>query len=150
MAAHFRSNLQGYISLDPIFMMNLHVYHVLDEDFAHKIFLMYTESGIFVDTFDTIKKRSTDFVMKENRLYRTPKEYVDDFVSFDNLGIGNFNGIFTAYFVFCSLISIVFVIHLIIKIILSRRASIRRWKTDYFDLILQRFLIMKNRIVSCL
>ena len=132
------------MSLDPIFMMNLHIYHVLDEDYAHKIFLMYTESGIFVDTFDTIKKRSTDFVMKENRLYRTPKEYVDDFVSFDNLGIGNFYGIFKAYFVFCSLISIVFVIHLIIKFILSRSASIRRWSTDPLDLILQRFLIMKN------
>ena len=149
MAAHFQSNMQAYISLDPIFMMNQHIYHILDEDFAHKIFLMYTESGIFVDTFDTIKKRSTDFVMKESRLYRTPKEYVDDFVSFDNLGMGNFYGIFKAFFLFCSLISIVFVIHLIIKFILSRSASIRRWKTDYFDLILQRFLIMKNRIVSC-
>ena len=144
MAAHFKSNLQGYISLDPILMMNLHIYNVLDEDFAHEIFLMYTESGLFVDTFDTIKKRSTDFVMKESRLYRTPKEYVDDFVSFDNLGMGNFYGIFKAFFLFCSLISIVFVIHLIIKFILSRSASIRRWTTDSFDLILQRFLIMKN------
>ena len=127
MAAHIKSNMQAYMSLDPIFMMNLHFYHVLDEDFAHKIFLMYTESGIFVDTFDTVKKRSTDFIMKENRFYRTPKEYVDDFVSFDNLGIDNFYGIFKACFVFCSLISIVFVIHLIIKFILSRSASIRRW-----------------------
>ena len=126
------------MSLDPIFMTNLYIYHVLDEDFAHKIFLMHTESGLFVRLFDEMKRNCINFVMKENRIYRTTKEYIDDVVSFDNLGIGNFNGIFKLYFVLCSIISIVFVIHLTIKFILSRSASIRRWTTDPFDLILRR------------
>ena len=125
-------------------MMNQHIYHVLDEDFAHKIFLMYTESGIFVDTFDTIKKRSTDSFMKENRLYHTPKEYVDSFVSFDNLGIGNFNGIFKIYFAFCFIILLVFVIQLIINFISSRKERNRRWTTEFTSIREFKKLFFKN------
>ena len=110
-------------------------------------FSMYMESGLLINAFDSMKRNCINFIMKENRFYRTHKEYVDDVVSFDNLGIGNFYGIFKAYFVFCSLISIVFVIHLIIMFILSKRASIRRWTADFFYQILKRFLIIKNRIV---
>ena len=133
-----------YISLDPIFMTNEHFYHVLDQYSFQNIFSMYMEAGLFINAFDSMKRNCINFIMKENRFYRTHKEYVDDVVSFDNLGIGNFYGIFKAYFVFCSIVLIVFVIHLIINFILSRSASIRRWTTDSFNLILQRFLIMKN------
>ena len=126
-------------------MINLHFYHVLDEDYFHKISLMYLESGLFINAFDSMKKSSTDFMRKENRLYNTPKEYVDDVVSFDNLGIGNFYGIFKAYFVFCSIVLIIFVIHSIVSLILSRRRGI--------DLLIylnfQKFVNMKNVIVSC-
>ena len=83
----------------------------MDEDFAHKLFLMYTESGFYVKLIDQVKKSCVDFIRKENRFYRTLKEYVDDLISFDNLGIGNFYGIFKSYFVFCSIMLIIFVIH---------------------------------------
>ena len=137
-------------------MTNLHLYNVLDEDFVHKFFLMYTESGIYLGSLDSLKKDCFNFIMKENRLYRTPKAYVDDVVSFDNLGIGNFYGIFKAFFLFCSLVLIVFVIHLIIiiinlitiKFILTRKKIIRRWAIDStIYLNFQRLVNLKNRIV---
>ena len=140
-AAHFKSNLLAYISLDPIFMTNEHFYHVLDEDFVHKIFLMYSEAGIYLKLFDSIKKNSFEYFIKENRIYRTPKEYVDDVVSFDNLGIGNFYGIFKVYFFVCS---IVFGIHLTINCMLSRRRRIE----FIIYLNFQRFVNVKNRIIS--
>ena len=127
-------------------MTNLYFYHVLDEEFFRKVSIGYMESGLFVDTFDTIKKMSNDFFMKENRIYHTVKEYVDDLISFDNLGIGNFYGIFKMYFLVCSIISIVFVIHLIINDILSRSA--RRWTTEFIIYSnFQRFVNITDRIV---
>ena len=126
-------------------MTNLYIYHVLDENLIYKVFLMYTEAGMYVRLTDQIKRSCTDFFMKENRLYNTLKDYVDDVISFDNLGIGNFNGILKTYFVFCSIVLIVFVIHLIIDFILSR--------LENFEFIIypnfQRFVNMKNRTVSC-
>ena len=118
-AASLKSNLIGYISLEPIYVTNLHFYHVLDEEFAYRNSLANMEVGLYIKLLDDIKKNSIDFIRNENRLYRTAKEYVDDVVSFDNLGIGNFNGIFKVCFLFYSLISIVFIIHLINKFILS-------------------------------
>ena len=134
MAAQLKSNSKAYVPLDPIFMTNLHMYNVLDEDLIHKYVLLYTESGIYLGSLDSFKKDCINFIMKENRFYHTTKAYVDDVVSFDNLVIGNFSGIFKAFFLFCSLISIVFVIHLIIiiinlitiKFILTRKKRIRR------------------------
>ena len=134
----------AYVSLNPIFIENLHVYHVLGEDFANKIFLMYTEAGFFINLLDEIKRGSIDYIMKENRVYRTPKEYVDDMVSFDNLGIGNFYGIFEAYFVFCLIVFIVFVIHSIVNFTLSRKEKVE----FIIYLTVQGFVKMKNRIVS--
>ena len=122
------------------------MYNVLDQDFVHKLFLMYTESGMFIHSQSEMKRNSLNFIMKENRIYRTTKEYVDDVVSFDNLGIGNFYGIFKAYFAFCSVILIVFVLHLIIKFILSKRNRIE----FIIYLNFQRLMNIKNRIVSCL
>ena len=126
-------------------MTNLHIYHVFDGDFAEKGFLMYSESGQFLKSFDLIKKNCIDSFRKENRLYHTTKEYVDDVVSFDNLGIGNFYGIFIAYFLFCSIVLIVFVIHLTSNFILSGRCRFEF--RNYISF--QRFVNMKNRIVSC-
>ena len=92
---------------------------------------MYSESGVFLKSFDSLKKDSIDFFTKETQLYRTAKEYVDDVVSFDNLGIGNFNGIFKVYFLFCLIVSVVFLIYLTINFILSRVERIRRWKSEF-------------------
>ena len=64
---------------------------MLDEDFVYKITLMYTEAGIYLDSFNSLKKGSIAFFRKGNRFYQTVKEYVDDVVSFDNLRIGNFH-----------------------------------------------------------
>ena len=125
-------------------MTNLYFYHVLDEEFFRKVSIGYMESGLFVDTFDTIKKMSNDFFMKENRIYHTVKEYVDDLISFDNLGIGNFYGIFEAYFVFCLIVFIVFVIHSIVNFTLSRKEKVE----FIIYLTVQGFVKMKNRIVS--
>ena len=127
-------------------MKNLYFYHVLNENFAYKMFLTYTEAGFFINLYDEMKRNSLNFIMKENRLYRTTKEYVDDVVSFDNLGIGNFYGIFKAYFAFCLLALIVFVLHLIIKFILSKRHRIE----FIIYLNFEKLVNMKNRIVSCL
>ena len=120
MTAHFKSNLLGYISLEPFFMTNLHCYNVLDEDFVYKITLMYTEAGIYLDSFNSLKKGSIDFFRKGNRFYQTVKEYVDDVVSFDNLGIANFHGIFKVHFLFCSIVLFGFVIHLMINFIIKK------------------------------
>ena len=118
---------------------------MFDEDFVHKLILMYTESGLFVNALNEIKRSCTDSFMKDHRLYHTAKEYVDDVFSFDNLEIGNFYGIFKAYFVFSSIVLIVFVIHLIINFILSRKRRIE----FVIYLTFQRFVNMKNRIVFC-
>ena len=130
-------------------MINLHYYHVLDEDFVHKVISMYSESGVFLKSFDLLKKNCINTFRQGNRLYHTAKEYVDDVVSFDNLGIGNFNGIFKVYFLFCSIVFIVFLIHLTINFILSREERIRSWETGLrIYLNFQRFVNIKNRIVS--
>ena len=126
-------------------MTNEHFYHVLDQYSFQNVFSMYMESGLLINAFDSMKRNCINFIMKENRFYRTHKEYVDDVVSFDNLGIGNFYGIFKAYFVFCSIVLTVFVIHLIINFILSRRGRIE----FIIYLNFQRFVNMKNRIGSC-
>ena len=126
-------------------MTNLHIYHVLDDDHNYKFSLMYTESGLFMNTLDEIKKKSSDFFKKENRFYQTAKEYVDDLVSFDNLGIGNFYGIFKIYFAFCSIVSIVFVVHSMVNFILSRREQIEFIIYRNF----QRFVSLKNKLVFC-
>ena len=118
----------------------------MDEDFVYKMFLTHTEAGLFVNLYNEIKRNCVGFFNKQNRFYRTTKEYVDDVVSFENLGIGNFYGIFKMYFAFCSIVLIVFVLHLIIKFILSRKHRVE----FIIYLNFQRLLNMKNRIVSCL
>ena len=120
------------------------MYNVLDQDFAHKLFLMYTEFGIFIHWQFEIQRKCNEIIMKQNRFYHTTKEYVDDVISFDNLGIGNFYGIFKAYFLFCLLVLIVFVLHIIIKFILSKRKRI----AFILYLNFQRLMNIKNRIVS--
>ena len=150
MATHFKSNSKAYAPLDPIFMTNLHMYNVLDEDFVHKFFFMYTESGIYLGSLDSLKKDCFDFIMKDNRIYHTTKAYVDDVFSFDNLGIGNFYGIFKAFFLFCSLVLIIFVIHLFTNFILLRKKRIKKWTNEFrIYLNFQRFVNMKDRIVFC-
>ena len=127
-------------------MTNEHFYHVLDEDFVHKIISMYLEAGIFLESSDSIKKNSIEYFKKDNRFYHTAKEYVDDVISFDNLGIGNFYGIFKVYFFVCS---IVFVLHLTINCILSRRKRIRRWTAKIsFNVILCRVYFIEKMLQS--
>ena len=126
-------------------MTNLYIYNVLDEDFIHKLALAYTESGLYTNSLVEIKRNAIDFIRKENRLYHTAKEYVDDVVSFDNLGIGNFYGIFKIYFAFCLIVLIVFVVHSMVNFILSRGEQIELIIYRNF----QRFVNMKNRTVSC-
>ena len=125
-------------------MTNLHIYNVLDEEnLVHKMFLMYSEAGIFTSLLEEMKINSVGFFRKENRLFHTAKEYVDDMVSFDNLGIGNFYGIFKLYFAFCSLVLVVFVVHSMANSILSRRR-----RTDFIICLnFQSFVNIKNRIV---
>ena len=105
-------------------MTNLHYYHVFDEDFIHNFSLAYTEFGFLLNSQDEIRTNCIDFMRKENRFYHTAKEYVDDVVSFDNLGIGNFYGIFKIYLAFCSMLLIAFLIHSMANFILSRRRRI--------------------------
>ena len=126
-------------------MINLQIYHVFDDDTVHKFALTYSEFGIFLKSFDSMKEDCIDTFRLENRLYHTAKEYVDDVVSFDNLGIGNFYGIFKAYFLICSIIFIVFMIHLTINFILSRKKRIRRWTIEVSNYLnFQRFVGLKN------
>ena len=150
LVAHVKSNIKEYLSLDPIFTTNKYFYHVLDEDYFHQISLMHSEGGLFINILDSIKEDSINFFKKENRLYHTTKEYVDDVVSFDNLGIGNFNGIFKIYFAFCFIILLVFVIQLIINFISSRKERNRRWTTEFTSIREFKKLFFKNKIVFCL
>ena len=106
---------------------------------------MYSESGLFANFVEVIKRKCMEYIMKKNRIYRTPGEYVDDLVSFDNLGLGNFYGIFRAYLVFCLIVFIAFVVHLMAKFILSRRRRIEF--TIYLNY--QRLVNLTNRIVFC-
>ena len=104
---------------------------------------MYSESGLFANFVEVIKRKCMEYIMKKNRIYRTPGEYVDDLVSFDNLEIGNFYGIFRSYFVFCSIVFIVFIVHSMVNFILSRRRRIE----FIIYLTVQRLVNLKNRIV---
>lgn len=118
----------GYSPLDPIFISNLHIYHVFDEDFIRKVMIMYTEGGLFVNLMNSLKQNALTYFRRENRVYFTVKEYIDDVVTFDNLVIDNFYNIFKLYFSFCSTVLLGFVIHVIIDFIYCLKMGNRRRK----------------------
>ena len=93
----------------------------------------YTESGIFVALLQRLRMNYLVSFNKENRIFFTINEFIEDMAGFDNLSIGNFRVIFAFFFSICLAILSVFIGHLIgtkWMIHQKRRKRMRRLRRD--------------------
>ena len=75
----------------------------------------YTESGLFVGILERFRLNALLIFNRENRVYLTVAEFVDDKTKFDNLSFGNFRMVFICFFSFCLVLLLVFVVHLLYR-----------------------------------
>lgn len=72
--------------------------------------IAYTEAGIPVQLRKSIRQNSDAFYMV-NKIYRTLEQFSDDNSKFDVLVVENFKYLFLTFFLFCSIVFLIFVLH---------------------------------------
>lgn len=89
-------------------------------------FYSYAEAGLFVALIQRFRMNYYLIFNRQNRIYSTLNEYIDDMTSFDNLSFGNFSMVFAILFSFGLVLLIVFTGNLILARAFPKKQTKRR------------------------